>query len=163
MFPRLCQWQPRTSPTPFKTPITLRLLNPNCFHLPEMRWSAHTVNTLLQLHYTHQEKRWEGRLRWSQEDRGKEMEMRETKTVEDERRQEYEEVSRGKKDEVNERREQLSRADIKRWRGNFQSSGSERKGEQRAKRDGWSEEEEERSMMEERWREGGGKTEYGEE
>lgn len=50
--PCLCQWQPRSP----RTPIALRLLNPNCFHLPALQWSAHTLNRLLQLHYT-QEKR----------------------------------------------------------------------------------------------------------
>lgn len=50
--PCLCQWQPRSP----RTPIALRLLNPNCFHLPALQWSTHTLNRLLQLHYT-QEKR----------------------------------------------------------------------------------------------------------
>lgn len=41
--------------------------------------------------------------------------------------------SEEKKDDVEEKKEQLSRADIKRWRRNFQSFGVLRKDRQRAK------------------------------
>lgn len=136
--PCLCQWQPRSP----RTPIALRLLNPNCFHLPALQWSAHTLNRLLQLHYT-QEKRGDERggldgVRKTEEKR--EMKERWMKDDRNMTEQRMNESGGGKKRWESEKKEQLSWADIKRWgRRGFQSLVLERKDRRRAKWDGWME------------------------